>query len=115
MTTPARFYDAKQMAKIAEFYAGVETLIKELEGTDEPSAVGPLSVYSMDIVIRHRDGYTVGRIGFEDDYPFFELTDEHYGEEPETVETVHKWLSDKEYGIQAHIRQEDTGAGRTQQ
>lgn len=80
MTTPARFYDSKQMLAIGEFFAGLQDLQKELEGDLAASSPDkPLYVFGMEIVIRHSDDYTVGRFGM-DDFLYFEMTDEHYGE-----------------------------------
>lgn len=93
MTTPARFYDAKQMAQIAKFFAGLEDLIKTLEPDAVFTAENPLYVYGLEIVIRHRDDYTIGRIGMED-FLFFEITDETYGEkQPDAQwEAIHNLL-----------------------
>lgn len=63
------------LTKIAGFYKGLTDLIEEhfpeMEDTDA-------YVYSMEIVLQHRDDWTIGRIGL-DDFLFFELTDEDYG------------------------------------
>lgn len=82
MTAPARLYDPKQMARISKFYSDLYALIEEFEGGEIgefPDDDHPLYIFAMDIVIRHKDGYTVGRIGL-DDFPYFEITDENYGE-----------------------------------
>jgi hypothetical protein len=80
MSNPSRIYDAKQMAKIAALFEGVQSLIKDFEGDSiSPTLDDPLYIFGLEIVIRHRDDYTIGRIGM-DDFPFFELTDERYGE-----------------------------------
>lgn len=77
MTTERRFYDANQMAKIAELLKDIEAAYKRFEG--EYNSDEPLYIFSTEIVIRHKDDYTVGRIGM-DDFLFFEITDEDYGE-----------------------------------
>jgi hypothetical protein len=73
-----RFYDPKQMAQIAAFYKGLEELVKGLEPEFTATLDNPLFIYSLEIIIQHRDDYTVGRFGMED-FLFFELTDEGYG------------------------------------
>lgn len=75
---PNRIYDAKQMAKISKLFGGIEALYKEFEPPINNNNE-PLYIFSTEIVIRHKDGFTVGRIGM-DDFLFFELTDENYGE-----------------------------------
>lgn len=80
MTTPARVYNAKQLMKIAEFYQGLTDLFEQFEPPTNTED-DPLYIFSAEIVIRHKDGYTLGRIGM-DDFPFFEITDEAYGEKP---------------------------------
>lgn len=105
MNTPSRIYDPKQMAQIAEFYSDIKAAIDKLEPEISATMENPLYVFGMEIVIRHRDGYTIGRIGM-DDFPYFELTDENYVSEAEEVKrsTTDVLLS--------HIRQEDTASGQ---
>lgn len=79
MTSNSRIYDADIMAKIATFYSGLTALIDEFQGSEIIDKNHPLYVFSMEIVLRHVDGYTIGRIGMED-FPFFEITEETYGE-----------------------------------
>jgi hypothetical protein len=74
-----RIYDAKQMMKIAELLQGLSDLQEKFEPNVVGTAEDPLYIFSAEIVIRHYDGYTVGRIGM-DDFLYFELTDETYGE-----------------------------------
>jgi hypothetical protein len=76
-----RFYNADNMAQIAVLL----DLIKEIT-RDDPDA--DLYISRLDITIRHNDDYTIGRIGLDGDTVFFELTDEDYGAEPDTVESV---------------------------
>lgn len=81
MSTPSRIYDAKTMMMIAKFYEGLQALQKELEGEigGFPTDKNPLYLFNVEIVFRHRGDYTIGRIGM-DDFMFFEITDENYGE-----------------------------------
>lgn len=81
MSLPARIYDADILMKIAKFCRGLHDLQKELEGEigGFPTDKNPLYLFNVEIVIRHKDNYTVGRIGM-DDFMFFEITDEDYGE-----------------------------------
>lgn len=81
---PAKIYDAKQMAKISELFSDIEAAMKKFEGGEMGglrSNENPLYIFTTEIVIRHQDDYTIGRIGM-DDFLFFELTDEKYGEKP---------------------------------
>lgn len=80
MSAP-RFYDAATMEKIAEFFRGLEALQKKFEGDvgGQATAENPLYIYTMEIVIRHRDDWTVGKFSI-DDFLYFEITDETYGE-----------------------------------
>lgn len=75
-----RIYDPKQLTTIANLFQSLSDLYKtfepEINTLDEP-----LYIFSTEIIIRHKDDYTVGRIGM-DDYLFFEFTDEKYGEKP---------------------------------
>jgi hypothetical protein len=82
-TTPTKIYDADTMLRIADLYKGLEDLFTKFEGGSlgtVASVVNPLYVFDANIVIRHKDNYTVGRIFIEDDNVVFELTDEDYGE-----------------------------------
>ena len=78
-----RIYSADSLEKISKFYKGLQELQKELEGDvgGFPTEKNPIYIYSTEIVLRHRDDYTIGRIGM-DDYMFFEFTEETYGEIP---------------------------------
>lgn len=81
MTVPTKIYDAKMLAKIADFYSKFTALVEEFEGdAGAPlSEDNPLYIWSGEIVFRHRDDYTIGRFGL-DDFWFFEITDEDYGD-----------------------------------
>lgn len=83
MITPSRLHDAKQMAAMSKFFEGVQALQKELEGDvgGFPTDDRPLYLFNVDIVFRHKDDYTVGRIGM-DDFLYFEIPEETYGEKP---------------------------------
>lgn len=79
MSAP-RIYDPKTLTAIAGLFSDIEAAFKKFEGdTVQPTGEFPLYVFSAEIVIRHRDDWTVGRIGI-DDFLFFEITDETYGE-----------------------------------
>lgn len=80
MTVPARFHDPQGMVQIAEFFAGLKDLYARFEGPYGDNEDHPYYTFSTEIVIRHKDQYTIGRIGMEDDFLFFEITDENYGE-----------------------------------
>ncbi len=121
MSTPARFYDSEQMTMIAELFSGLKDLFRKFEGEYGDNDSHPCYVWSTEIVIRHKDDYTVGRFAYEDDQLIFEITDENYGyadradmitisinppEDPaETARAIAAALD-------AHIRQEDTAAGQ---
>lgn len=76
--TATRFYDAKQMAKVAAFLEDLQTLITAFEGDEVvATAENPLYVYGLEIVIRHHDDYTIGRIAM-DDFLYYEGTEEDY-------------------------------------
>jgi hypothetical protein len=80
-------YDAKQFTKIAKLFSDLTEVFKEFEpgftdGGFSSTDDNPLYIFGVEIVIRHRDDYTIGRIAM-DDYLFFEFTDETYGEKKE--------------------------------
>lgn len=109
MTAPSRFYDPDVMKRLADLYSAAAFLIENFESDygkyDDPDEDdSPLFISDLDIVVRHKDGYTVGRITVEDGFPVFELTDENYGE----VTT----LPDVATAIARHTRQEDTASGQ---
>lgn len=83
MTAPPRIYDPKILAQVSELFTEISKVFKEFE-PDEVSANYPLYIYGTEIVIRHKDDYTIGRIGM-DDFLYFELTDENYGD-PKAVQ-----------------------------
>lgn len=98
-----RIYEPALMAQIAELFSDVVAAYAKFEPKVN-SRDQPLYVFSTEIVIRHYDGYTIGRIGM-DDFPFFEFTDENYGEKPKRDDGVGA-------AVQAHIRQENTASGQ---
>ena len=78
-----RFYEPERLVEIAEFYKGLKDLVEKFEGPPFGDNEGhALYVFSMEVVIRHKDDYTVGRIYQEDDNLVYETTDERYGESP---------------------------------
>lgn len=103
---PACIYDPKVMRQIADFFQGFVDLQKTLEPDITSDDEHPLYLFNAEIVIRHRNGYTIGRIGM-DDFPFFEITDETYGEISKEDE-IKRAVTE---ALQTHIRQEDTAAG----
>ncbi len=80
--TITKFHDPQTMTQIAELFSGLKDLDEKFEGEFGDNDSMPLYILSTEIVIAHKDGYTIGRIGMEDGYLFFELTDEYYGEKP---------------------------------
>lgn len=94
--TPARFYDAKSLLKIAELFVELEALYKKFEPSVN-SADEPLYIFSTEIVVRHKDDYTVGKIGM-DDFLYFEITDETYGEKPKAVKIDDRDFPGTEFG-----------------
>mgnify|MGYP001615215880 FL=1 len=79
MTVPARIYEAKVLEQVSALFTGISEVFKDFEEDLVPSREKPLYVWATEIVIRHKDGYTIGRIGM-DDFLFFEITDENYGD-----------------------------------
>lgn len=79
--TPTRFYEPDQMVKVADFFAKFKALVEEFEGGTyaAPNDEHPLYVFGGEIIIRHKDGWTLGRLAV-DDFWYFENTEETYGE-----------------------------------
>ena len=111
----ARIYDANMLTKIASLYQDISTAVKNFEGDDRlaPTKEDPLYIYGGEIVIRHQDGWTIGRIGW-DDFLFFEFTDEEYvsaADEASKGATAAA-VAAAQAAVLAHTRQEDTAAGQ---
>jgi len=100
----SRIYDTKQLTKITDFFEDFMAIFKPLDPENSDNWDDPLYIESVEIVIRHRDDYTVARIGM-DDFPYVEFTD---GEDPEIVSEINAVAA----AISAHIRQEDTASGQ---
>lgn len=96
MSIPARIYETKTLTKVAELFQGIEDLYREFEPGVDLTKENPLYIWSTEIVIRHKDGWTVGRIGM-DDFLFFEITDENYGD-PTQVDKDDRDLSGTAFG-----------------
>ncbi len=64
-----RIYDAEVLTKISDLFVAVKDMVFEFEGDDDTE---PLSIYILDITVRHKDGYTVARIGI-DDFVYLEV------------------------------------------
>ena len=73
----SRIYDAKILEQVSKLYSGISEVFKEFEEDLVPSREKPLYVWATEIVIRHKDGYTIGRIGM-DDFLFFEITEKQF-------------------------------------
>lgn len=112
MTTPARFYDSEQMTMIANLFASLKDLFREFEGEYGDNDSHPLYIWSTEIVIRHKDDYTVGRLTYEDDQLIFEITDENYGVDNDKTPSSDVLASVVGAAIAAHVRQEDTASGQ---
>lgn len=81
-------YDAKQLMRIAELFNDLTEAFSKFEPGFTDGGIpswddDPLYIFGVEIVIRHKDDYTIGRIAM-DDFLFFEFTDENYGEKSVT-------------------------------
>ena len=79
---PVRIYDPRVLSKIAEFYQEFTDLCEK--HFPEFGEDLPVYIFGGELVLRHQDQFTIGRISW-DDFPFFEITDETYGEMPCTT------------------------------
>lgn len=70
MTT--QFFNAEHMNQIAQFYSGLQDLIKQTN-LDPMGDKGDLYVNRVDIVVRHADQYNIGQFKMEDGMVIFDL------------------------------------------
>lgn len=74
----SRISDSKMLLEVAYLFDNIANAYSSFERDVDTS----LYIGHTEITIEHKDGFTIGRITMENDFPVLEFTAEHYGESP---------------------------------